>query len=181
MRAPTFAIVLGSMMSMQALASIPMDDIKVAGTGCKDGNVYVQETSDGVQLLFNDLYVETGDGNRSINRKACNLAIPAQVPDGKRMVIEEATLVGISYLDKQSESKINVSTHFAGETAETVSESNTKKGLKFSYLENSGTISSNCGQDVIVRAKASATLKGKSGYNLLYLSKLKLNYHLEDC
>ncbi|MBT3982575.1 MAG: DUF4360 domain-containing protein [Bacteriovoracaceae bacterium] len=170
------------LMSSLSLASVvDLKKTAAAGSGCKNGNVYLEKTSDGAQIYFNDLFIQVQDSPRSLIRKNCNLAIPISLPAGKLLVVDDVTLIGISYLGQSASSKITTETFFSGGTGQKLTVGNAKPGLKFNYLTQPDTLISGCGQDTLLRTRATALLKPKLGYNLLYLSKLKLNYHLEDC
>ena len=76
---------LGSGAMAQAVNQVRLGVPSYNGTGCPLGTVSATLTADAqsLSLLFGAFQVESGGNTgRTVDRKACNIAIPVQVPQG---------------------------------------------------------------------------------------------------
>jgi hypothetical protein len=98
------------------------DDISLGvpgfgGTGCPAGSVSATLSPDqkALSLLFDQYTVAAGGTTgKSYDRKACNVAIPVHVPQGRSVSILTVDYRGYNHLPARASSQFNVEYFFAG-------------------------------------------------------------------
>lgn len=175
-------IISGTLWPVQALAGVVFENIAAAGTGCKLESIHGAITDEGAVLYFSDLNLESETGGPSIQRTNCSLAIPVQVPANKKLVFEKISIAGVSYLGMASKATVSVEAFLAGgESGGREVQEITEEGLSFINLGDRPRIETSCGNDSTLRVSTSAVLRPGDDYNLVFISRLKMKYSLQDC
>lgn len=143
------------------------DDIYIGdpvygGNGCPAGSASATLSPDAksLSILFDSYMAEAGGNTgRTLDRKACNVAIPIHVPQGFSVSIYAIDYRGYNFLPAGASSEFNVEYFLAG-----------SKGPKFTQtfrgaldddylirntLQATALIWSKCGEDVILRSNSS--------------------------
>ncbi len=131
------------------------------GTGCPAGTASAALSPDATSLsiLFDQYVVQAGGpGGQSLDRKACNIAIPVHVPQGFSVSVFKIDYRGFNNLPAGTYSQFGVeyffagargpgyTKHFAGPLSDNYLLTNT--------LAASAVTWSPCGQDVILRTNS---------------------------
>jgi hypothetical protein len=138
------------------------------GTGCPDGTASVTLSPDAksLSILFDEYYVEAGGAtNKSLDRKACNIAIPVHVPQGLSVSILTIDYRGYNSLPSGAKSTFAVEYFFAGTKGPTFSKS-FNGALDKDYtitnkLQAQALVWSACGADVNLRTNSSIRVQTK--------------------
>ncbi len=172
-----------------AHAAVDFNGFSHGGTGCPaDGSgirVYASSSEQGRLIIYTpDMRVDLNDG-KSFDRKACNIAMPVDVPAGYRMVIGRPAVFGTEDLSSGETLDVGASIFFTGSTGPEVQVdlvSNGNKSAEF-YRRANEEISLGCEQAGILRAsttllarKASARASGDAN-----VRGIAFNIRLEPC
>ena len=161
----TLIIALLSIVSTSAYADgITLGTPAYAGTGCAAGSAAAVLSPDATQLsvLF-DSFVATAGGasGKTIDRKACNLAIPVHVPQGFSVSLIEVDYRGYNAIPAGGRTQFNVEYFFAGSQGPRYSRTFTGAQSADYNINNkllaTAVVWSPCGQDVILRTNTSIT------------------------
>jgi len=132
------------------------------GTGCPAGTVAVSLAPDGssLSLLFDGYIVEAGGTTgRSFDRKACNVSIPVNVPNGLSVSILSIDYRGFNQLSAGARSTFQVEYFFAGGRGPIFNQSfNGPVGEDYliqNQLVAQSLVWSACGADVLLRTNSS--------------------------
>lgn len=176
---PIFATaILAVTPSAHATEPFQLGEIGYAGNGCPSTTDNTQPT-----LVFTSGTAEDSNGGhrltiiptemtllfpstgRTFERIKCDIAVPAKVTKGYQIGIQHASLMAFSVLDDDTKSSIRLGSSFSGQSSQsnekeldTTSPHNTELHIKETQWAR-------CGADVIIRAKASATLRGDNTQN----------------
>jgi hypothetical protein len=112
-----------AMGSASAFAQVPVDQIRLGtptyqGTGCPFGSVSAQLSPDArsLSLLFGQFQAEAGGmSGKTVDRKACNVAIPVNVPIGFSVSVIKIDYRGYHRLPLNASSTFDVEYFFAGQ------------------------------------------------------------------
>lgn len=103
--------------SLFAQQGVRMGEPRFEGSGCNNRNSTATLSSDGqvLSVLFDEYSVEVG-GNlrRQQDRKACNVLIPIQVPNGFSVAVMETDYRGFNSLPRGAQSQFIVDYFFGG-------------------------------------------------------------------
>ena len=101
------------------IPAISMGEIGYGGSGCPDGTatIVTNDARTSATLSLSDYSV--GDANRSLDRKTCALAIPAEVPAGVAVAIRGISIIGTTDLPDGIEATLGFEAFVAGDTGET--------------------------------------------------------------
>lgn len=175
-------VLSGIIWSAQVFAGVVFEEIAASGTGCRLESLHGAITNEGAVLYFSDLNLESEVGGARIQRTNCNLAIPVKVPAHKKLVFEKISISGVTYLGMASKATVSTEAFLAGgESGGRESQEIVEEGISFINLGDRPRIETSCGNDSILRVSASAVLRPGEDYNLVYISRLKMKYSLEDC
>ena len=152
--------------SFVTIASAFADEIKMGtpvygGNGCPNGTAQISLSNDNeLSLLFDSFTAEAGGSSgKTIDRKACNLAVPIHVPQGLSVSLLDVTYRGFNSIPRGGRSQFNSELFFAGSQGPRFSK--TFLGLKQGDFEIKTAVAPNamiwspCGQDVIFRSNTS--------------------------
>lgn len=144
------------------------------GTGCPDGTASVTLSPDqkSLSILFDEYYAEAGGStNKSLDRKACNIAIPVHVPQGLSVSILTIDYRGYNNLPAGAKSTFAVEYFFAGVTGpkfnKTFNGALDKDYLITNKLQASALVWSACGADVNLRTNSSIRVQTKQNKEAL--------------
>lgn len=137
---------------------IRLGDPQYGGTGCPAGSagVALSPDSKAISILFDQYVVEAG-GQRSFDRKNCNIAIPIHVPQGLSVSILAIDYRGFVGLPRGARAQLNVDYFLAGAGRGVRSTKNfvgeqTQDYLTSDRLGLEAIVWSACGADTILRA-----------------------------
>ena len=152
--------------SFAAGSGIQIGELNFGGTGCKAGTVTVDQNSLKIgQITFKDFKLNARKG---MDRKACNISIPLDVPKGVQVGIGPIDQIkgSLTLPNGSAKLKVNQEVFFAGLRGKVVSFE--KKGAAQGALkiENSSLLKdlrwSECGQAVSLRVSLIAQLESPS-------------------
>ncbi len=110
-------------MGSSALAQVPVDQIRLGtpsymGTGCPLGTVSTSLSPDArsLSILFGAFQAQAGGSSgNTVDRKACNVSIPVNVPSGFSVSVIKIDYRGYNRLPLNSSSTFDVEYFFAGD------------------------------------------------------------------
>jgi len=146
------------------VGAIRLGEPTMAGTGCPRGSVFAawNESDGDIELVFEKFQAEAGGRRgKSLDRKACAVALPVQVPSGYSVSMQDQRLSGFAVLPSGGKGTLNVESFFAGTRGPVLSKTlrgPLAEGFAVS-TEDLPDVWSACGQDVIVRMNMSVTAK----------------------
>ncbi len=147
-------------------SGVQIGELNFGGTGCKAGTVaYVQDSSKIGQVIFKDFKLNARKG---MDRKACNISIPLNVPQGVQVGIGPIDQIkgSLSLPNGSAKLKVNQEVFFANARGKVLTFE--KKGAVQGALkiENSTLLKdlrwSECGQAVNLRVSLTAQLESSS-------------------
>jgi hypothetical protein len=111
-----------SLMASKALAQVPNEPIRLGipsynGTGCPSGTVSASVSPDNQELsiLFGSFQVDAGGSSgKQVDRKACNVSIPVQVPQGFSVSMFKIDYRGYHRVPQGASGTFDVEYFFAG-------------------------------------------------------------------
>ena len=156
-------IALLSILSTAAYAdTITLGIPAYAGTGCAAGSTAAVLSPDSTQLsvMFDSFVAEAGGSTgRTLDRRACNLAIPVHVPQGFSVSLIEVDYRGFNAIPAGGRSQFTVEYFFAGSQGPHYTRTFTGAQASDYNINNqllaTAVVWSPCGQDVILRSNTS--------------------------
>jgi hypothetical protein len=151
----------------QALEPIPFGDIRYGGPGCPDATATIVTNDARTSATLNLSSYSVGDGNRSLDRKACALAIPVSVPQNVQIAIRAVTIIGNVELPPGIEATLGVEAFVSGDIGETTDL--TLTGPRSGSWQRTIVVAwdnlvwTGCGQDTNMRLNTSLRTKGNAG------------------
>lgn len=161
--------------------------VSYGGTGCPDGTVTALTNESKASVTFNLSEMQSFVGDQSgatIDRKACAVVIPVDVPAGQKIESVQALYVGSAVVSELATLKIN-SEHFVAGSKGKVNKITlgTTEGSSFGITMIS-KIDSQCGQAVNLRANFSIlgqTDTGDSQLTAGVIDKVKYKVNFASC
>jgi hypothetical protein len=186
----TVGVLIGS--AAFAQSGLTLGTPAFGGNGCPAGTVSSAITDDGsaISILFDEYIAEAGrTTGRRLDRKACNVSIPVNVPQGISVAVIKVDYRGFNSLPAGSTSQFNVEYFFAGSQGPRYTE-NFRGPLEDDYLITNNLVASAlvwspCGQQVILRANSSmrATANNRMDQTLATVDSADVQaglvYHLQ--
>lgn len=163
------AVLLAFSSPSLAQSGVRLGSLGYGGTGCPEGTAAVRLSSDGksVSLRFTRYAVSAGGGTgRSFDRKSCSIAIPMNVPAGKRVSIVSVELRSQTSLPPSAKLQFTVESFVPGGRGPVLTRAFTgpRSGNFVVPLKPRSAAWSNCGADVTLRSNSSlrvSTAKGR--------------------
>jgi hypothetical protein len=156
------AILLGSTAYSAHADDISLGTPGYGGTGCPANSVSTTLSPDGkaLSLLFDGYIAQAGgDTGKGFDRKACNVAIPVHVPQGRSVSVLAVDYRGFNQLPRGARSRFNVEYFFAGSRGPSFTRSFTGPTEKDYLIQNKlvadALVWSACGEDVNLRTNSS--------------------------
>lgn len=146
------------------------DDIQLGtpiygGTGCPAGtaSAVLSQDAKSLSLIFDQFVVEAGGGNRMLERKSCNVAIPVHVPQGLSVSVVNVDYRGYVSLPMQASARMTAEYFLAGSVGprfDKVFLGKTDTDYQFSnQLNVNAIVWSPCGADTILRVNAAMLVR----------------------
>lgn len=140
---------------------LTLGEPQYGGTGCPAGSASVALSPDqtAVSILFDQYVVEAG-GNKSFDRKNCNIAIPVKVPQGYSVSVFAIDYRGFTGLPSGGRAQLTVDYFLAGNGRGVRSTKSFRGPMAEDYLKSDtlgmqAVVWSACGADTILRANTS--------------------------
>ncbi len=168
----TTALLLASttVVSAHNLSGVSIQKVGYAGNGCPAGSAEVVLANDkkSASVIFDSYIVEAGGhGQRTFDRKKCDIAFGLKVPNGMSVAIINADYRGFLDLPRRAKATFTRDYFFAGSRGPRLKKTwRGEKSDDFFVKDRMGimsTVYSKCGADVILRSKTAATLRTKRG------------------
>jgi hypothetical protein len=138
------------------------------GTGCPAGSANVSLSSDSksISLLFDQYVVEAG-GDKSFDRKNCNIAIPVTIPQGYSVSVFAIDYRGFTGIPAGGRAQLSVDYFLAGfgrgvRTTKTFTGPASSDYLKSDSLQAEAVVWSPCGGSTILRANTTMLVQSNS-------------------
>ncbi len=154
------ALSLALTSSAEALAQVELGQVVVGGTGCPAGTALVTLSPDllSVQVRYSQFEAVAG-GARSLDRKACSLAIPLQLPPGLSVALIASRYVGSVDVSEGGSVQISTESFTAGTQGPKLSRTlngPVQDGFALvSTVDTDRQTFSECGESVILRTNTS--------------------------
>jgi hypothetical protein len=139
-------------------ADLSLGTPEYGGTGCPMGSASVSlgPDSKSISILFDQYVVEAG-GDKSFDRKNCNIAIPVTIPQGYSVSIFAIDYRGFTGVPAGGRAQLSVDYFLAGmgrgvRTTKTFTGPTSSDYLKSDSLEADAVVWSPCGASTILRA-----------------------------
>jgi hypothetical protein len=138
------------------------------GTGCPAGSASVSLSPDNksISFLFDQYVVEAG-GDKSFDRKNCNIAIPVRVPNGYSVSVFAIDYRGFTGLPSGAQAQLSVDYFLAGggrgvKSIKTFRGPTTADYMTTDTLGLQAIVWSGCGADTILRANTTMLVRSNS-------------------
>lgn len=174
----TSALVLlaGQAQAAPNVSGVKINSTAYAGNGCPSGSASVVISPDkkSVSFLFDEYIAEAGGhGQRTFDRKKCDIALGLKIPSGISVSLIDADYRGFHDLPRGSKATFTRDYFFAGTTGPSLTKTWTgARSNDFKVTDNLGVMAnvwSKCGADVILRSKSAATVKTQRGREALMM------------
>ena len=167
-----------SLNAFAAGSGITIGEIGYGGTGCVAGSVSVAHNDSQIsEILFENFKLSVRKG---LDRKACNLVIPLDVPQGVQVGIGAIDEINgfASLPNSAAKLTVNQEVFFAGSRGTVIAYNKKGKSVEAFKIENSTSLKdlkwSACGQSVNLRVNLTANLVGNNR-KLAFVALEKLN------
>lgn len=165
--------------------TIDLNTVSLAGTGCPKGEVtrldFDAETNI-FEINFKN-YRAKATVAKKMDRQNCSMALPFQVPPGKKLVVAQQDLAGKINLSVGSNARISSEVFIAGMVKPALVReyrAATTPLAGRTLLRKTELLESNCGGAGVLRANTSAFING-SDSDSVKISALRLYLSLEEC
>ncbi|PWR00620.1 DUF4360 domain-containing protein [Leucothrix pacifica] len=143
---------------------LELGEVKFAGNGCPisddmEHTTIVRKSANSLSIIPTEMTLMTPDGERTTQRKKCDIALAVSVEDGYQLRIVNTKLQAFVSLDTNSAASISLDAGFSGGAFTKAGEKLPSDTTDNTELAIEKTPWSDCGKDVIVRAKASMILR----------------------
>jgi hypothetical protein len=155
------AILAGQLSWSQLLPGVRLGQPEYGGTGCPAGtaSAVLSPDQDEISILFDQFVVEAGGGTRrSVDRKACELAVPIFIPQGYSVAVIQTDFRGFNLVARGGMNRLNTEYFWANQRGP--SYSNVYSGPQNSdfFATNgvtaSGVVWTPCGMSTNLRVRA---------------------------
>ena len=160
----------------QNLGAVTIEKVGYAGNGCPGGSASVVLAPDkqSVSVLFDDYIAEAGgQGQRTFDRKKCDIAFGLKIPNGISVAMIDADYRGFADLPRNARATFSRTYFFAGERGPSLTKNfRGSTSDDFIVKDRMGVMAnvwSACGEDVILRSKTAATVRTKRGHEALMM------------
>ena len=156
--------------SAHNLGAVTIEKVGYAGNGCPAGSAEVILANDkkSASVIFDDYIVEAGGhGQRTFQRKKCDIAFGLKVPNGFSVALIDADYRGFVDLPRRAKATFTRDYFFAGTRGPRLKKSwKGETSEDFFVKDRMGVMSrvySACGADVILRSKTATTIRTSRG------------------
>jgi len=178
-----FALCLKAQAQTQT-SEIVLGEVKTAGSACDLSSAQLGEVTlqDGVFVFPAILALEKSKG--SFGRGTCNLALPIELAEGKKLVLSDLEAIASTELAARSSLDINMEVFLAGGNGVLSKASLKSRRQSVSsdllVLQPGTVLETACGGSGILRINASALIKG-NGKSSAHLHVAKMKAALVSC
>ena len=164
---------------------IPFGDIGYGGTGCRDGTAAIVTNPDRSSTLLELSAFAVGEGQRSLDRQACAVAIPVRVPDGVMVAIRGVSVIGSVELPEGVDATLGLEAFVAGDSGRPVDL--TLRGprsgawYKAIVIRPDDLVWTGCGDDANLRINTSLRTKGNAGAKVTIDSLVLYRFATKSC
>ena len=169
-------LVLASQANAANVSGVKINSTAYAGNGCPSGSASVVISPDkkSVSFLFDEYIAEAGGhGQRTFDRKKCDIALGLNIPNGISVSLINADYRGFNDLPRGATATFTRDYFFAGTTGPSLKKTwSGARSNDFKVTDNLGVMAkvwSKCGADVILRSKSAATVKTQRGREALMM------------
>ncbi|PID45296.1 MAG: hypothetical protein CSB47_09410 [Proteobacteria bacterium] len=174
----TSALLIAASQSANAgsVSEVEIKDVGYAGNGCPSGSASVVLAPDkkSVSVLFDEYIAEAGGrGQRTFDRKKCDIAFGLKIPSGISVSFVDADYRGFNDLPRGARASFKRDYFFAGSRGPSLTKS--WRGARSGDFHIKDKLSvfadvwSACGADVILRSKTAATVRSRRGSEALMM------------
>jgi hypothetical protein len=156
--------------------NVQVQNVGYAGNGCPGGSASVVISPDkkSVSLLFDDYIAEAGGhGQRTFDRKKCDIAFGLKIPSGISVSLIDADYRGFNDLPRGARATFKRDYFFAGARGPSLTKTwHGARSNDFLIKDRLGVFAnvwSACGADVILRSKTAATVRTQRGREALMM------------
>ena len=156
--------------------NVQIQNVGYAGNGCPAGSASVVISPDkkSVSLLFDEYIAEAGGhGQRTFDRKKCDIAFGLKIPSGISVSLIDADYRGFNDLPRGARATFKRDYFFAGARGPSLTKNwRGTRSNDFLIKDRLGVLAnvwSACGADVILRSKTSATVRTHRGNEALMM------------
>lgn len=158
------------------LSGITIENVGYAGNGCPAGSASVVLAPDkkSVSVLFDDYIAEAGGaGQRTFDRKKCDLAFGLKVPEGISVSLIDADYRGFTNLPFGAQASFTRDYFFAGTRGPSL-DANWRGPRSDDFnikdrLDVYTNVWSACGASVILRSKTATTVRTRRGQEAMMM------------
>ena len=163
--------------------SLEVGEIAYGGTGCPDGSILLIANPldpSTATLALDAFKVEAGGTTgKTVDRKACSLAIPLKVPAGYSVALLPPKVEGFLALSRKGTARFAMEVFYAGSHGPKTTKTYSGRTLRQILIEPTPSDDqldwSPCGEDVILRANLSLMVTASSRRALGTLERLGQN------
>jgi hypothetical protein len=164
---------------------IPFGDIGYGGTGCPDGTASIVTNDDRSSALLELSAYAVGQGNRSLDRQACAVAIPVSVPDGVMVAIRGVSVIGSVDLPGGVDATLGLEAFVAGDSGTpvdlTLSGPRAGTWYRAIVIRPDDLVWTGCGDDANLRINTSLRTKGNAGARVTLDSLVLYRFATKAC
>ncbi|MGB1310431.1 MAG: DUF4360 domain-containing protein [Leucothrix sp.] len=157
-----------------SVGHVTIEKVGYAGNGCPAGSASVVLANDkqSVSVLFDDYIAEAGGhGQRTFDRKKCDIAFSLNLPRGLSVSLINADYRGFTDLPRTARASFTRDYFFAGTRGPRLKKAwRGNRSDDFLIKDQMGVIGnvwSPCGADVILRSKTAATVRTRRGHEAM--------------
>lgn len=174
----TSALLIAASQSASAgsVGHVQIQNVGYAGNGCPAGSASVVLSPDkkSVSVLFDEYIAEAGGhGQRTFDRKKCDIAFGLKIPSGISVSFVDADYRGFNDLPRGARASFKRDYFFAGARGPSLTKNwRGSRSNDFHVKDRLGVFSnvwSACGEDVILRSKTAATVRTSRGREALMM------------
>ena len=158
------------------VSDVRIQNVGYAGNGCPAGSasVVISPDKQSVSVLFDEYIAEAGGpGQRTFDRKKCDVAFGLKIPSGLSVSLIDADYRGFTDLTRGAQATFTRDYFFAGSQGPSLnSRWNGSRSNDFLIKDRLGVLAnvwSPCGADVILRSKTAATVRTQRGNDALMM------------
>jgi len=158
------------------LNGVKIQNVGYAGNGCPAGSASVVLAPDrkSVSVLFDEYIAEAGGrGQRTFDRKKCDIAFGLKIPSGISVSLIDADYRGFNDLPRGAKATFKRDYFFAGTRGPSLTKNwRGARSNDFIIKDRLGVFAnvwSRCGADVILRSKTAATVRTQRGREALMM------------
>jgi hypothetical protein len=158
------------------VSDVRIQNVGYAGNGCPAGSasVVISPDKQSVSVLFDEYIAEAGGpGQRTFDRKKCDVAFGLKIPSGLSVSLIDADYRGFTDLPRGAQATFTRDYFFAGSQGPSLnSRWNGSRSNDFLIKDRLGVLAnvwSPCGADVILRSKTAATVRTQRGNDALMM------------